>query len=1041
MAEEENADYVDQENVVEGNEEVVNVENDAAEAAVEPKEPAPKKSPPKGGGSKLWLILLAVGIAVMLIAPIFMFAVVPGMKLAPADLETDTEYDGLIQMFNMDTFSMDTHNITALDTYTASGVDGDNLNIQFTETVTNKVTGTAVGELEADDYTFSIDRKTFAYTDADHEGQWVFPLNVEAVDYEFWNGDLGEAGTCEYIETIEHEGVSTYKFRMVEQDLVLDLADVFDSDSLVLLQSMGAVMTYDVEYIFWVDPDTGTIIDLEKHQDRFLTFPNLRFIPDDLQTVSVNEGNITLLDTATMSMPVINVTLTAAVTANGTLQSGAVLLINEVLKVMDTDNDVELPEYGHNITYAVNRATGEYVNVTEANFYEPGRWTFPVGITSGTDYLWAEDGAGTEYDAEYVGQEVRGGIPTYMYEATVLDDEYGFIQMGTALTGQNTTEMVFWVEPETGTVVDREVSATTMITFPDLRYLPEIIDDGDPLTPEAVLEGTLATLNQSTFALETMDIVTYVYYDTVGLDGGGPVLKINETMVVMNGTTVLPEYGSTASYGVHRKTAQYVDVTGFTTETRTGQFTFPVGILDPYPTGTPVANFTMWNSDIGAGMNTTYESAENRAGVDCLVYEMVVANVSIPLEQLLGSELIPGAKAAYNATYTYWVEPRTGIIIDMERNVTWKLITPSPGYMLFGSPSLVTYWGTLNNSGDGDININVVKNVTPKMNYTSYDLYGVTENWENSSIFMNITGIHLSSTNVSNIVYVALPHNMTHATAMYAPPIETKTENWTFSPNAITNQTLWNGDIHQPSNAEYVGYLPPSALTGGFNISLYNISYDNFTVVQVFTDRFMKYDANITFQVDKESGVILGVDKYINVYYYNSTTKLFTPGQEMRIHMTSESIAQAFMTAKVMQVALVEEAYGIYPDLVVQNLGYAQAVTDAAVAKANSLGILVVLSEQTIVGGILQYQTNETDVGIGALEAYATGLQLALFSGNTVQVLDQDMEYSNDNIADSKASADEIKGKLAFGELYVPMILVAIGAVFVVLGLIFKIKK
>ena len=1269
MAEEDSADQVGQENVVNDIEKVVEPEDNMSEAPMEQEETIPKTSPPRGGGSKLWLMLLAVGIAIMMIAPIFMFAVVPGMKVAPADLETETEYDGTIQMLNMDTFSMDTYNITALDTYSATEVDGDNLNIQFTETITIKETGDTMEDLEAEDYLFSIDRKTFAYTDDDHQGQWVFPLTVEAEDYEFWNGDLGETGTCEYIDTVDHEGLSTYEFRMVEDDIVLNLADVFDGDSLALLQSMGAEMTYDVEYIFWVDPDTGTIIDLEKHQDRFLTFPNMRYIPEDLQTVSVNEGNITILDTATMTMQVIDVKLTANVSAVETLQSGLVLLINEVLTVMDIDNDVELLEYGHNITYAVNRATGEYVNVTEANFYEPGRWTFPVGIDD-TDYLWAEDGAGNEYDAEYVDQEIRGGIPVYRYEATIVDDEYGFVQMGIGLTGQNTTLITMWVEPNTGTVIDREVSTTTMISFPDLRFLPydldtttmfegaltvmdtttllpesmdvtitasmectdieasgtvliieesitvmngttvledysgdtsygvhiktaayvdghgledrdglwtfpvgtldgdgepiqnftlwdtwtqntskaeytgyqdfpgtslnvsvyemaavgdvgvmdipeygisletqnvsfvtyyvepntgivvdrevdntmlvdfpdirflpEMIDDGDISTPEVIVEGTLAVLNQTTFGLDTMDITTYIYYETDGLDATGLILRINETTVVMNGTTELPEYGSFASYGVHRKTAQYVDVAGFSTVARTGQFTFPVGIVSPYPVGAPVENFTMWNGDIGMAINATYDRAEENGGVDCLVYEMVVSNVAIPLEMLLGSELIPGAQATYNATYTYWVEPLTGVIIDMERNVTWKLLTLSPGDMMFGMVSTNTYWGLLNGA-----DVYVEKNITSKMNYVAYGTEGIGEYWENTTVYENNTYTPMMAPQYLNqSVYIGLPHNMTHVTAM-----DSKIENWTFSPNAVANQTLWYDDLGTPTNAEFIGYYEPSPATQGFNISLYSIVYDNVTLeVDAGLTNHTKYNATIIFQVDRDSGVILYVDKNTTMSYYNETQVKWYPLMNLHTWTTPQSQAEAFMTATVMQIALAIEAYGAVacPIIVDQNIGYSslmvagsaakanelsglvvysdqqdipggniayssiQAVIDATVTEATASSAQVTLSEQTIIGGILAYETDETTIGPGALAAYATGLQLAMFSDNTIPVLNQDMEYSDDNIADSKESADEIMGQLAVGELYVPLILIAIGAVFVVLGLVFKMKK
>ena len=71
-------------------------------------------------------------------------------------------------------------------------------------------------------------------------------------------------------------------------------------------------------------------------------------------------------------------------------------------------------------------------------------------------------------------------------------------------------------------------------------------------------------------------------------------------------------------------------------------------------------------------------------GLNASVYIQTVSNVAIPLENLLGSELIPGAQASYNATVTYFVEKQTGMIIDMTRNVTWNLITPKPSEIWYG---------------------------------------------------------------------------------------------------------------------------------------------------------------------------------------------------------------------------------------------------------------------------------------------------------------------------------------------------------------------
>ena len=391
---------------------------------------------------------------------------------------------------------------------------------------------------------------------------------------------------------------------------------------------------------------------------------------------------------------------------------------------------------------------------------------------------------------------------------------------------------------------------------------------------------------------------------------------------------------------------------------------------------------------------------------------------------------------------------------------------------MFGMVSTTSYWGLLNGADD----VYVEKNITSKMNYTAYGMYGVGEYWENTTVYANNTYTPMMpAQNLNQSVYIAPPHNMTHMTLL-----DSKAENWTFSPNAVANQTLWYDDLNTPTNAEFIGYYEPSPATQGFNISLYSIVYPNITLeLDAGLTNHTKYNVTIIFQVDRDSGVILHVDKDMAMACYNETQVKWYPIMSLHTWTTPQSQAEAFMTATVMQIALAIEAYGpaACPIIVDQNVGYSslmvagsaakanelsglvvysdqqdvpggniayspiQAVIDGTVVEATASSALVFLSEQSIVGGILAYETNETTIGPGALVAYATGLQLAMFSDNTIPVLDQDMEYSDANIADSKASADEIMGKLAVGELYVPLILLAVGAVFVVLGLLFKFKK
>ena len=152
--------------------------------------------------------------------------------------------------------------------------------------------------------------------------------------------------------------------------------------------------------------------------------------------------------------------------------------------------------------------------------------------------------------------------------------------------------------------------------------------------------------------------------------------------------------------------------------------------------------------------------------------------------------------------------------------------------------------------------------------------------------------------------------------------------------------------------------------------------------------------------------------------------------------MTAGSVAKATdMSDLIVYTELVDVPGG--------NIAYTPVQTDvdASVAEASEKAVQVGLSEQTIPGAIVSYSTNDTQAAASALEYYATGMQLALFSGNTITALDQHMQYSPSEVSSSKKSADELSELLEFVELYIPLVILAIGADVIVCALIVRPRK
>jgi len=235
---------------------------------------------------RLLSVFVVIGVAVLIVGLALKFYVVPSMKVAPEDLDTAVEYEGTVEILDITTLTAQEMDVNVRETYTASSVDGNELEIYTSHMITESESGARLSFLEAEGYTFTIDRTTFEYIDDEHSGQWLFPIGVEKTDYTFWNEDLGRTSVCEYVDTTDHEGMETYEYYIEEEDFELVLGDVFDEDTAMQLESVGAVLTCNVDITFWVHPETGIVIDLEKHQERYLTFPDdsqWKVIEQDIQ--------------------------------------------------------------------------------------------------------------------------------------------------------------------------------------------------------------------------------------------------------------------------------------------------------------------------------------------------------------------------------------------------------------------------------------------------------------------------------------------------------------------------------------------------------------------------------------------------------------------------------------------------------------------------------------------------------------------------------------------------------------------------------------
>jgi hypothetical protein len=172
--------------------------------------------------------------------------------------------------------------------------------------IDSAVMSSPAGSLQAAEDVYSIDRKTMFhianFTDdsrvTSREGLVVgFPIGTEDADYVGWNGDTLETNTLSFVRAEEHEGLDTYYFTAASgPDLITDpgLLDSFpEALPKAAIQGMAPALglpdemlaqlgqmlpllpdpiplayTYTYETEYWVEPDTGVLIDYAKMESR-----------------------------------------------------------------------------------------------------------------------------------------------------------------------------------------------------------------------------------------------------------------------------------------------------------------------------------------------------------------------------------------------------------------------------------------------------------------------------------------------------------------------------------------------------------------------------------------------------------------------------------------------------------------------------------------------------------------------------------------------------------------------------------------------------
>ncbi len=284
---------------------------------------------------KLAAIAAVVGLVLVAAGAILRFAVVPGQAQFPDDVDTTRVYTGTLDIVNPEALaSFDVANafltgvpVSIERRVTTEEVSGDQALVRSKAEIIGPTGQVIIG---SDDW-YTIDRKTMEHVPNFTDDERVFgersglvvgwPIDTEPRDYPGWNGDPRMPVTLRYAGEEERGGINTYVFEAsAEPQLIVDPATLANFPSAVpkdLIAALAEVIelppevaanlplvlpalpdplplryTYSFEARFWVDPTTGILVDVERHDLREAVL-EIDFLPAPVPITAVYDLNYT----------------------------------------------------------------------------------------------------------------------------------------------------------------------------------------------------------------------------------------------------------------------------------------------------------------------------------------------------------------------------------------------------------------------------------------------------------------------------------------------------------------------------------------------------------------------------------------------------------------------------------------------------------------------------------------------------------------------------------------------------------------------------
>ncbi|MFW3145478.1 MAG: porin PorA family protein [Thermoplasmatota archaeon] len=628
-------------------------------------------------------VLIVIGLIPGVLGAAMMFSVVPSMEEDaefPEDFDDHFTYGGYLEKLDTSTGQFPKTNFTVDRHIVNTGkMDNGHYLVEETITATEEGTGNEIEDLNKF-HKYEVHRKdltlygvenqdgfTDSFTDADGVN-WMFPIPADKdKDYEIWNMNILTHSTAKYQETKEIHGVECYEFYGIEEDWVIP-EDQWPALLTALPEDIkaGTEMSMTLWERAWVHPISGAVVDYQKEVTVFLSFPELPKVeyPENYGSETGFDGDLTLFDQATgtfVSMAGISAERTVSW---GSADNGTLTAEDTVSVYAPDGSPIDL--LGSTITAMFDQATGEHTGMGRT-----GQYVFPpTGVSQENISIW-DDGFQMELNAEYIGTESEDFAPleAYVFKIDVEGLAY-YTKDGPAGTAD--MEMTYWIEPNTGIVLDVDKHLWNYRAQP-ARRLPV---DYTTIDKTVSMNTTIIQINPMDETSNEIEIVVEQMINCTGYtDETLSVAKVQETVTKVG----MPGGPVVSKFGVDAVTMEYVYVAGWSTVNRTGVFTFPVSLLNETREVTP--SFLMYNSDLGQSVPFMLADEIEFNGLAAAVYKFQIADHELDhaglVAALSGNDPgLPGATGLYSGNVTYTVDIDTGTILDVQRASTVQIVPP-----------------------------------------------------------------------------------------------------------------------------------------------------------------------------------------------------------------------------------------------------------------------------------------------------------------------------------------------------------------------------